>query len=110
MKGGLDTYPTTLQKRESLDDSATNATVEKHIPLRRSYSTADSLLISKDAIKHTERSKEVSNASKQTPQDAKNPKLDDLAIHLTQNFLLEKQQKVLLKKLAERNRDLEILS
>ena len=44
MKGGLDTYPTTLQKRESLDDSATNATVEKHIPLRRSYSTAISAL------------------------------------------------------------------
>ena len=102
----------TLQKRESLDDSAINVMLDKRVSRRRSLSTGDvnSLSANKDAIKHVNITKELPEAQTQTPQDGKNPSLEDFAQYFAQNFLLQGQQKVLLAELAKRNKELEALS
>ena len=100
----------TLKKRESLDDSAMNVTVDKSLSRRRSLSTGDinSLSFSKDDTKHI--TKGLSDEQNQTLQDGNNPSLEDFAVYFTQSFLLKGQQKVLLQELAKRNKELETLS
>ena len=111
MKFGVNTKRMTLRKRESLDDSAINVTVDKRLSRRRSLSTGDINSLSpniKHAIKHGDITKELPEA--QTPQDGKNPSLEDFAKYFTQSFLLQGQQKVLLEELAKWNKELETLS
>ena len=112
MKFGVDTHPLTLKKRESLDDSAINVTLNKPLSRRRSLSTGDlnSLLFSNGAVKQEETTRELSENQNQSSPDGKYPSLEDFAKYFTESCLLEGQQKLLMEELEKRNKELETLS